>query len=51
MNAAFLSLDHFYISTKPIFPTGGPLKGTAFAFTRKMRGFRGVKFPVHKLAC
>ena len=47
MNAAFLSLDHFYISNNLIFPTGGPLKETVFAFKQNMRGFRGVKPPVH----
>ena len=47
MNATFLSFDHFYSSSRPKFPTGGPLKETVFAFKRNMRGFRGVKPPVH----
>ena len=29
MNATFLSLDHFYISTKPNFPHGPPIKGNS----------------------
>ena len=45
MNATFMSLDHFQENL--ISPTGSPLKETVFVFKRNMRGFRGVKLPVH----
>ena len=49
MNAAFLSLDHLYISTNLISPTGGPLRKKTFAFKRNLRGIRGVKPTVQYL--
>ena len=47
MNAAFMSLNNFIFQQNLISPTGSPLKETTFAFKRNMRGFRGVKPPVH----
>ena len=35
MNATFLSLDHFYISTKPNFPHGPPIKENSVCIQAK----------------
>ena len=35
MNATFLSFDHFYISTKPNFPHGRPIKGNSVCIQAK----------------
>ena len=43
MNAKFLSLDQQNLISQ----RAGPLKETVFAFKPNMRGFRGVKPPVH----
>ena len=47
MNADSCHLIIFIFYQDLTSPSGGPLKETVFAFKRNMRGFCGVKPPVH----